>query len=299
MSLTSLRLTPGTLWPAIVDRTRHALACGALEPIETRETIVEDGGLRFAIRRASSLALKALRAGAGASAESAPQRNPFLPPDPDLVVGDVSETHVAVLNRFPVIAHHLLVVTREYVEQAAPLDEDDFAALLACLAEFPSLGFYNGGAGAGASQPHKHLQVVPLPLAEGVPLACDLALEPRGSGRVLRVPAFDFAHAVAATEPEWLRDPVTAAPAITARYHALLAAASVAGGPYNLLVSARQMLVVPRAQERFRGVSINALGFAGSLFAKDDQELAILRHARPRAVLAAVAKPRPRLFRER
>jgi hypothetical protein len=38
------------------------------------------------------------------------------------------------------------------------------------------LGFYNGGAGAGASQRHKHLQVVRLPIARGLlaplPLRC-------------------------------------------------------------------------------------------------------------------------------
>ena len=34
----------------------------------------------------------------------------------------------------------------------------------AILAEFDGLGFYNGGETAGASQPHKHLQIVPLPL---------------------------------------------------------------------------------------------------------------------------------------
>ncbi len=40
--------------------------------------------------------------------------------------------------------------------------------------------------------------------------------------------------------------------------------------PWNLLVTRRWMLVVPRLCERFEGVAINALGFAGSLFVRDD-----------------------------
>ena len=33
---------PGSLWPAILRQTQHALACGALRPIETTQTTIED-----------------------------------------------------------------------------------------------------------------------------------------------------------------------------------------------------------------------------------------------------------------
>jgi ATP adenylyltransferase len=90
-----------------------------------------------------------------------------VPPEPELTVGGVGPTHVAVLNKYPVIDRHLLIVTREFAHQEALIDTADFAALAAVMREFPSLGFYNGGKTAGASQPHKHLQVVPLPLGRG------------------------------------------------------------------------------------------------------------------------------------
>ena len=40
--------------------------------------------------------------------------------------------------------------------------------LCACMQAFPSgaLAFYNSGEASGASQPHKHVQVVPLPLGD-------------------------------------------------------------------------------------------------------------------------------------
>jgi ATP adenylyltransferase len=62
-------------------------------------------------------------------------------------------------------------------------------------------------------------------------------------------------------------------------------------GPYNLLVTRRWMLLVPRSRERFGAVSINALGFAGSLFVRDESEMAALRAAGPMKALQAVAVP--------
>ena len=50
------------------------------------------------------------------AAVSAP-RNPFLPPDPELVVGPLPPAHVLLLNKFNVVAHHLLVVTQEFRSQ--------------------------------------------------------------------------------------------------------------------------------------------------------------------------------------
>ncbi|HHQ42277.1 MAG TPA: hypothetical protein ENK20_08305 [Chromatiales bacterium] len=59
--------------------------------------------------------------------------------------------------------------------------------------------------------------------------------------------------------------------------------------PYNLLVTRRWMMAVPRTRERWEGISVNALGFAGSLLVPDDEALARLRAAGPMRVLAAVA----------
>jgi ATP adenylyltransferase len=59
--------------------------------------------------------------------------------------------------------------------------------------------------------------------------------------------------------------------------------------PYNLLVTRRWMLAVPRSRERFDSISVNALGFAGSLFVRDAAEMQRLREARPMRVLKEVA----------
>jgi ATP adenylyltransferase len=62
-------------------------------------------------------------------------------------------------------------------------------------------------------------------------------------------------------------------------------------GPYNLLVTRRWMLLVPRTREHFGSISVNALGFAGSLFVRDDAEMDALRAEGPMGVLRAVATP--------
>lgn len=295
----TLLFAPGTLWPALERATRHALASGAMRPIETEQEVVEDGGVRFLVRRVSSLARKEHARRRGAESPASPA-NPFLPYERDLFVAEVSETHLALLNKFNVIGHHLLVVTRAFAHQETLLDRDDLAALLACMAGRDALGFYNGGIVAGASQPHKHLQMVPLPLgANGGPTPIDAALaRERGRPGIFAVPALLFPHAFT-----WLAplpgDPLAAAARLEKLYLGALERVGVTAvergderrqsAPYNLLVTQRWLLAVPRRREHFDSISVNALGFAGSLFVRDAAQLAAVKRAGPMAVLHAVA----------
>jgi len=42
----------------VQDATRRAMATGALQPIETQTTVLDDAGVRFVVRAVSSLARK-------------------------------------------------------------------------------------------------------------------------------------------------------------------------------------------------------------------------------------------------
>jgi ATP adenylyltransferase len=288
-------LQPGSLRSALERTTREALRRGALRPIETEQLVIEDAGVRFLVRMVSSLRRKEAerRSGAGPRDEEGRARNPFLPPEPELTVSQVSRSHLAVLNKFNVLDRHLLIVTRRFEHQETLLTPDDFRALLACMEEYPGLGFYNGGAAAGASQPHKHLQLVPLPLAQDGP---PVPVEPLLEGAGPCCPGLLFAHAFARRKP----GPKQAEEAY-AQYLDLLARLGIRAverdgesrqsAPYNLLVTDGWMLAVLRLQECFRGVSINALGFAGSLFVKDRAQLELIGAEGPMRVLAAVAGP--------
>jgi ATP adenylyltransferase len=298
-------LQPGTLWPAILRQTEHALGCGALRPIETIQALIEDRGIRFLVRQVSSLARKEeTRQAPEDRAGTRSAVNPFLPYDPDLFVADLSDTHVALLNKFNVIDHHLLIVTRRFESQDTLLDLADFAALIACMTEFGGLGFYNGGAEAGASQHHKHLQIVPLPLGEsGPPLPIESALESVCmEGPIGKVPGLPFRHALAHLELDSAASR-HAAHAAFDFYHALLEAVGLRAidvngelhqsAPYNLLVTRRWMLLVPRSSERVEGISVNALGFAGSLFVRDAAQMQVIKRLGPMTVLQRVAVPVP------
>lgn len=307
-------LTPGTLRARIAERSLRALQRGALQRLPARCEVVGEQGVAFVVRILANLARKeaAARKRDG-SAEIGLMDDPFLPYDPELFVADLSPTHLCVLNKFNVFAHHLLIVTRAFEEQRSVLDEEDFAALWSCMSEYPSLGFYNAGVVAGASQRHKHLQVVPLPLGPDVspaggrrlgqsPLPAPVPIEPLlAAAQTGGAPRLPFRHALAWLAPEHL-DSRAAGPYLSAQYQGLLRAADLDVpasahppsflAPYNLLVTRRWMLLVPRTREHFESISVNGAGFAGALLAKNDDELQRIREVGPLRVLAAVAAPR-------
>jgi len=61
-------------------------------------------------------------------ADGLPARNPFLPYEEALWVAHLSTSHTLLLNKFNVVRHHLLVVTRAFEPQSAPLSAGDLAA---------------------------------------------------------------------------------------------------------------------------------------------------------------------------
>ncbi|HQZ01180.1 MAG TPA: DUF4922 domain-containing protein [Thauera sp.] len=284
------------------DQTiRNAMATGALQPIATDSTLLIEGELSFSVRWVSSLALKD-RARVLQVTQRRPEFNPFLPPEPALTVARLGETHLVVLNKFPVIDHHLLIVTRAFEAQTAALTRADFRALATVLAAHGGLGFYNGGPIAGASQVHKHLQWVP---AAGLPggagfAAFSRALRPAQGGKASPVRVnteLPWRHAfVSLARVDW-HDLDAAADALQASFATACAAVSLPPDadpmpPYNLLASRDWLLVVPRRCERWQDISVNSLGYAGSLFVRDKNQIERLRAEGPLAVLTAVGFPR-------
>ncbi|MCC9004318.1 MAG: DUF4922 domain-containing protein [Candidatus Competibacter sp.] len=295
------RLAHGALWSRVQRRQEEALASGALKPIDTALEFIEDDGVRFLVRVVANLARKdadRLRQ-VEQSRSSGASTNPFLPYEEALFVADLSTTHLTLLNKFNVIDHHLLIVTRRFVQQETLLDLADFQALCQVLAEREGLGFYNGGAAAGASQPHKHLQWVPLPLVDAMPWGpFDTLLRDAVRGGAETVPGLPFRHAFAALDPALAERPFALAEVLHERYQTLLQRLGIGpiridgeirqSGPYNLLVTRDWLLLVPRRQEEFAGISINALGFVGSLFVRNQAQLDTLKSRGPMAVLRAV-----------
>jgi sulfate adenylyltransferase (ADP) / ATP adenylyltransferase len=283
---------PGTLWQRTIAQTQHALSCGALLSIPTRYELVEQSGVQFLVRIVKNLIRKEEADRKQQNSEQIGKPfNPFLPYERDLFVLDISETHLCLLNKFNVVAHHLLIVTREFEEQEALLTLNDFTALWACLSEVEGLAFYNGGKEAGASQRHKHLQLVPFPMEkeiDRVPISA-LIENIQSHDRITVIPEFPFLHALTRLEPNITPED------LLQRYYELLEILGIRSNrvmqsaPYNLLATREWMLIVPRSQPGFSGIGVNSLAFAGALLVQNSEQLETLKQLRPLNFLKNVA----------
>lgn len=290
----------GTLQAKLAAQTQHALTTGALKSIATDYQFIEQGGVDFLVRVLANLTRKETAKKIQKQREKASGKafNPFLPYEEDLYVTDISETHLCLLNKFNVVDHHLLIVTRAFEAQETWLTLADFEALWKCMAEVNGFFFYNAGAVAGASQRHKHLQLVPLPMVEGISsVPMDVAVRSaqfhNGIGQADRLP---FEHAIATLPPG------QNSRSLLTTYQTLLKSLKIQTdqwqGPqtaaYNLLGTRDWMMVVLRSQESYLSISVNALGFAGSLLVKNAEKLSQLKAIGPMSLLEKVGKGRQR-----
>lgn len=309
---TALWFEPGTLQAKVIERTQQAIDCGALLSLPTDYEFVEQQGVRFLVRMLLNLVRKdgAKKQENHQSKNQQPGQsfNPFLPYEEELFVTHLSETHLCLLNKYNVVNHHVLIVTRAFENQEDLLSLHDFAATWTCLTELDGLAFYNGGKDAGASQPHKHLQLVPYlisPQESQIPIEAlitkTLLTSDEQQGQITTIPELPFVHAFTAIDLSKLQSPDTAAIMLLEHYYDLLKAVGVQAGslaesnkqpsPYNLLLTRRWMLLIPRSQESYATIQVNSLGFAGALLVRNTEQLQQLKTMRPLTLLSQVAVP--------
>ena len=101
-----------------------------------------------------------------------------------------------------------------------------------------------------------------------------------------------FRHAVARIDPGAAGGARGIARMSLDLYETMMRSLVAAGQPYNLLVTHGWMMFVPRAREHFESVSVNALGFAGSLFVRNERELQLVKRTGPMQVLCDVGDGR-------
>lgn len=294
-------LKKGDLLRLIDEVSARALASGALLPISTASEYVGDNGVRFVVRILSNLLRKDEDRLKRAQQKKG---NPFLPYEKDLFVTELSPTHLALLNKFNVMERHLLIVTRQFEEQEDLLNSSDFEALWTCMGEYDAVGFYNGGEAAGASQAHKHLQIVPLPLADqgpAIPIQ-PLVDEVKEIGKITRLRNFAFQHCFALFELDSSGFPLSPVSQSFGLFKDMLSELGMSvpregatmkqSGPYCLVVTRQWMLLVPRSQEFYHDISINSLGFAGCLLVRKPEHLELFtKETGPFDLLREVSLP--------
>lgn len=120
--------------------------------------------LQFQVRYSPALANKPKSNKARDSKEKLV--NPFSDPPKGLFITDLP-SHNLVLNKFPIIPDHFILATKDFKEQTYLLEEDDLSAAYECLKAYREngeelFGFFNSGEHSGASQPHRHIQFLPV-----------------------------------------------------------------------------------------------------------------------------------------
>jgi len=268
-------------WHRARDVAASALQQGALVPLQTRELQLP-GLLPFQLRQLVSAVPRHLR-------EAGPRPNPFLPWDRPLQVEHLASGHVLLLNKYPVQGEHMLLITDQWKPQDGWISPADWEAVMTVSADTGGLWFFNSHATAGASQPHRHLQLLPRRIGQSscplAPLLQAQLLEaaPRwswsyrlcrrgqeGYGADLKVLYHELARSLQLGDPD--RDP-------RPRH------------PYNLLFDDDWFLIVRRRREHGAGFSVNGLGFAGYLLCTASSDLDWLRQHGPWTLLESVAEP--------
>lgn len=163
------------------------------------------------------------------------------------------------------------------------------------------LAYYNSGPISGASQPHKHMQIVPLPLAEGhppvVPLWTLIAPDDDGSDEVdiHSFPCVAFGSRIPASEVDANSEILQKLYSkLLERTKTFMLSKSTTTADdndefsYNFLMTKDFMLVVPRRCEYDGPVGCNSVAFAGSFFVRSKEELDYVSTRGPINVLKTV-----------
>jgi len=329
----TIAMQTAKLWEDIVETYDKAQAAQASTITDTSTDIYLDNDVPFILKIASILRDKpketpTIKNDDSYTSSDSPKRkkewrNPFLPPDKDLVVCHLSSTHSLVLNKYNIVPHHALIITREFVPQEEPLTAADFSATWQVMHAMPrgGLSYFNRGPVSGASQPHKHIQIVPLPLNSSLvnsdnddvlvqdppfwpAIAEATAGKPTGIDGVTSVSSFPFVNFVARIDST---ASVNDTGEMLAKTHAILvdlafkaatkksdssqlpaAADIISNFSYNTIATKQFIMVVPRSKEGSGPLSCNAMAFAGSFFVRGTDELAFIKEKGPFKILQDV-----------
>jgi len=162
------------------------------------------------------------------------------------------------------------------------------------------LAYFNCGPVSGASQPHKHLQVIPFSLAGnddqrsmGHAISAALTAESHfWIEGITEVKTFPFMNYVAKVDADCATGKLLAAT------HAVLLSKALAtvgprgdsAGPFsfNTIFTREFIMVVPRRADAFGAVSCNSMAYAGSFFVRSAEELEFIREKGPMQILKQV-----------
>jgi ATP adenylyltransferase len=243
------------LWTKAEKLTKSGVQTGVLLPLTDADTLVESSGVSYV----GNIVNKNM------TIKHQPQmslHDPFVAPyDPALYIDQVGSEHICLLNKFPIITPHILICAKDYIPQTSVLRLVDFEAWMEGFSSADTLGFFNAGHDAGSSQMHLHMQLVKTPI-----LLEDLIL----SGQL---PFKHYLIQFEQLDAEWLMQHYRAAMLQFDRYTRTLNQGYSECLPYNILLTQRWMLIVPRSTNKVGPVSGHGLGYSGRFLVSSQEQL--------------------------
>ena len=261
------------IWQKAGNAIEKALKTGALHPISATAIDHEVNNVRFTYHLRNQLAEKKPH-------QLTQTTNPFLPHEPAMFVDSLGNDHKILLNKFPVLAPHLLVCSNSFIAQSKVLTESDLSAWHAVLSESNTsaarshrLGFFNSEPTAGASQPHRHMQVIEVqqPLTPFME-----AFQQRIAHKTVC-----FSYASPAELYQTYQEAL--------RYLALLRPDQKTHA-HNILLTEQYIWLIPRSEVQYLGIYANGLNFSGHFLLKDRTQLDWLLTQDPFDILAKLIK---------
>ncbi|CAK7207612.1 bifunctional AP-4-A phosphorylase/ADP sulfurylase [Sporothrix eucalyptigena] len=321
---------PSGLPHLVHDAFVRAKTAGDLSFFPTQVALLRVHGVPFQLRFAPALAKKPKAAKPAGDKDKSAQPptpfNPFEDPPPGLmVIPDVcGGTHRLVLNKFAISQDHSILATTTFRPQAHVLEATDLAAAYTCIEAYADAGeelfvFFNSGSHSGASQPHRHLQLLPVAkMREGLEdggSGWDVLVDRLIEGKSGEVPFYVAAARLSpGSTPSSLHttylDLYRQARAAAQGTSAVIATGDVdttaeesgdvpASISYNLALTKETMAIIPRTAEGASvtsdggSLSLNGTVLAGTALVKNEAEWDALKSdsSRLEEVLAQIGVP--------
>ena len=214
-----------------------------------------------------------------------PKQNPFNPWDKILEIERIGTYHQLILNKYPVQKGHILLITNTWRPQDGWLDITDWLAIQKVNNDTSGLWFFNSSPIAGASQPHRHFQLLRRAYGE---ISCprekwflDLENNNDQDSKLKKnavVSKFNF-----------LDNSINI-------YNLYLELSKKIGlgnpiddekprFPHNILITNNWIAIIKRKYDHVHGFSVNGLGFAGYLLVTEKSNINYLKKFGPEKLL--------------
>ena len=273
-----------SIWSKALEINRKAINSGAVIPLITKKYNFSEEYCDFELRFLKSPIPKYL-------IEYGPKRNPFIPWDSRLEIESINDKHTLILNKYPVQIGHMLLITNSWHPQNGWLTLDDFNAILSVDNDTTGLWFFNSSKEAGASQPHRHFQLLPRHICENIcpryQWFCTLLNNKNNINSLI-------SHSISIKRRN--KNNNTNSNDLFNSYKSMIEEMNLGKigindiplKPYNLLITSEWIALITRKTDRSNGFSINALGFAGYFLGTKNSDIDTLIKFGPERILKDV-----------